>query len=502
MRDKLLVVFCCACSYAIAQLPQADTIAKPLSQKEQKKRDRKLSKELESPYRVWENVDVAYIITDEERRAFNGLSNDAERESFIEQFWLRRDPTPDTEENEFKEEHYRRIAYANERFASGIPGWKTDRGRTYIVYGPPDEIESHPSGGTYQIPQDQGGGQSQAFPFETWRYRFINGIGTNIVFEFVDQAMSGEYHITIDPTEKNALAHTPMSPQQPTTGASSMRDEFAPLEQLAKWGRAPDVKYKDLDAMVTTNVRYNTLPMRVQTDFIPVTPASIYANITLQFDSKDLQFLEKDGVSKATINLYGRITTMSRRVVRVFEDVVSVEGTSQLSAVYQETIPLPPGRYRLNIAAKDVTGGNTTTYEAALDVPQYEEDKLAASSLILADLIEPVPARRVGVGQFVIGDTKVRPRVSANFRNDEKLGIYVQLYHFVPGSIEYQITQNGTDAVMLDHTEEQAAASQVTVKKWLPLSSFAPGLYTLRIKAVDRNGQTITPSATFTVVQP
>jgi len=211
MRDKLLVVFCCARLFAIAQPPQAETITKPLSQKEKKKRDEKLRRELESPYKIWLNVDVAYIITDEERRAFNGLSNDAERESFIEQFWLRRDPTPDTEENEFKEEHYRRIAYANERFASGIPGWKTDRGRTYIVYGPPDEIESHPSGGTYQLPQDQGG-QSQAFPFETWRYRFIQGIGTNVVFEFVDQTMSGEYHITIDPNEeKRTGAHSDVS---------------------------------------------------------------------------------------------------------------------------------------------------------------------------------------------------------------------------------------------------------------------------------------------------
>jgi GWxTD domain-containing protein len=165
MRDKLLVVVFSLCSFAIAQPPQADTIAKPLSTKEKKARDRKLRRELESPYKIWVNQDVVYIISNEERQAFNNLSNDAERESFIEQFWLRRDPTPDTQENEFKEEHYRRIAYVNDHFASGIPGWKTDRGRTYIVYGPPDEIDSHPSGGTYQLPQDQGGGQSQAFPF-------------------------------------------------------------------------------------------------------------------------------------------------------------------------------------------------------------------------------------------------------------------------------------------------------------------------------------------------
>ncbi|MGD0300512.1 MAG: GWxTD domain-containing protein [Bryobacteraceae bacterium] len=485
MRDKLLVVFCSLCSFAIAQTVQPDTTAQPLSAKEKKKRDQKLRHELQSPYRIWLNVDVAYIITDEERRAFRQLSNDDERESFIEQFWLRRDPTPDTQENEFKEEHYRRIAYANEHFASGIPGWKTDRGRTYIVYGPPDEIDSHPSGGTYQLPQDQGGGQSQAFPFETWRYRYIERIGTNAVFEFVDTTMSGEYHITIDPTEKNALAHTPMSPQPPATGTPSMRDEFTPLELLSNWGRPPAIKYTDLEAMVSTTVRYNTLPMLVRTDFIPVTPASIYANITLQFSA-----------SNPTVNLYGRITTLSRRVVQVFEDVVTVDSASQLSAVYQKTIPLAPGRYRLSIAAKDVTGGDTATYEAALDVPPFEQDKLAASSLILADLIERV----AGAGQFVIGDTKVRPRVTATFRNDEKLGIYLQLYHFTNGTLEYQITNSSTNAVVLDTTEEEHSASQLTVKKWLPLNSLSPGEYTLRITAVDRKlGDEIARSATFTI---
>src|SRR5271157_5409532 len=94
--------------------PQRETIARPLSEREKKKRDEKLRKELETPYRKWLNEDVAYIITDEERAAFKRLQTDEEREQFIEQFWLRRDPTPDTVENEFKEEHYRRIAYANE----------------------------------------------------------------------------------------------------------------------------------------------------------------------------------------------------------------------------------------------------------------------------------------------------------------------------------------------------------------------------------------------------
>src|SRR5690242_3851057 len=186
-----------------------ETVAKPLSEKERKKKEEKLRKELETPYRKWLNEDVGYIITDEERAAFKRLQNDEEREQFIENVWLRRDPTPDTVENEFKEEHYRRIAYANEHFASGSPGWKADRGRIYITFGPPDERDEHPSGGTYERPPEEGGGETTTYPFEDWRYRYIEGIGNDVLVEFVDPTMTGEYHMTMDPSEKDALARVP-----------------------------------------------------------------------------------------------------------------------------------------------------------------------------------------------------------------------------------------------------------------------------------------------------
>ena len=162
---------------------------------------------LATPYQKWLNEDVVYIITDEERAAFHRLQADEERETFIEQLWLRRDPTPGTLENEFREEHYRRIAYANERFASRIPGWKTDRGRIYITYGPPDEIDDHSSGGTYQRPAEEGGGTTSTFPFQQWRYRYIEGIGSNVIIEFVDPTMTGEFRMTMDPAEKDALRY-------------------------------------------------------------------------------------------------------------------------------------------------------------------------------------------------------------------------------------------------------------------------------------------------------
>ena len=147
-----------------------ETVAKPLTKKQIAKKQKELEKELQGPWKKWLDTDVVYIITDEEKRAFKQLKTDDERQSFVESFWQRRDPTPDTEENEYRDEHYRRIAYANDHYASGIPGWKTDRGMIYIKYGAPDEIDSHPSGGSYERPIEEGGGETSTYPFEDWRY--------------------------------------------------------------------------------------------------------------------------------------------------------------------------------------------------------------------------------------------------------------------------------------------------------------------------------------------
>jgi GWxTD domain-containing protein len=521
-----------------------ETVAKPLSEKEKRRREAKLRKELETPYKKWLTEDVAYIITDEERQAFKRLATDDEREQFIEGFWLRRDPTPDTAENEFKEEHYRRIAYANERYASGIPGWKADRGRIYITFGPPDEIESHPSGGSYERPPEEGGGTTSTFPFEKWRYRWIEGIGTDINIEFVDPTMTGEYRMTMDPSEKDALLYVPnagltlmeqmgMSSKtdrfnrtdgthlgQAFGGTPARMNQFERLEQFAKLQKPPVIKFKDLEAVVNTRITFNILPMKVRADFIRVTNSSVLTNLTLQLENKDLQFQAKDGVQKAVVNIYARVSTMSRRVVNVFEDTVTVDSPAELlqamatkSSMYQKSLPLAPGMYRLNMVVKDIVGGNMNNYEMALNVPHFDDEKLASSSLILADLIEKVPTRSIGTGPFVVGGSKVRPRLSESFRRDEKMGIYLQLYNFGPdektqkpnGSIEYEVVKNGSNEKILDFTEEigtmpGVSANQVTIEKLLPLQSLAPGQYTLKMKVTDKTRkQTLTPSTTFTV---
>src|SRR6202790_546335 len=391
-----------------------DPLKRPTNEKQRKKNERALKQELSRPYKKWLEEDGVWIITDEERAAFKQLSNDEERDNFIEAFWQRRDPTPDTEENEYKEEHYRRIAYANEHYAAGIPGWKSDRGRIYIMYGPPDENESHPSGGTYERPMEEGGGETSTFPFEDWRYRYLEGIGQEVIIEFVDTCMCGDYHMTMDRSEKDALLNTPNAglTLYEQMGMSSKADRFSGgglerlgrgpfsndlqtkqfdrLEQFYKLQKPPAVKFKDLEEVVSHKISVNLMPFDVRTDFVRVTSDTVLVPITVQVKNRDVTFVNKDGVQRGTVNIFGRVTTLTGKIVQTFEDTVQVDVPAELlpkvtenSSVYWKALPLRPNLYRIDIAVKDVNGDRSGLWSSRLPVPAYEDDRLAASSLIV-----------------------------------------------------------------------------------------------------------------------
>ncbi len=395
--------------------------------------------QLELPWLKWLNEDVTYIITDQERQQFQQLKTDEERESFVEQFWLRRDPTPGTEENEFKAEHYRRIAYANARFATGNPGWRSDRGKIYIMFGPPDEIDSHPADG-------------YSPPTESWRYRSIPGIGNNVAIEFVDAAMNGEYRMSLDPAE---------IPVQPPPQA----------QQVPK-------KFKDLENAIGQTSTYDILPMMVRADYIRVTGASVMTNITVQFENRDLKFEDDGGVQKSMVNILGRISTMARRPVSVFERPLEIDTpltglplVMPQHSIFQQSLPLAPGMYRLNIVAKDVVSGRMNAYEVGLNVPQFEAGRLTAGSLILADALAHFPAGEgPGDANFAIGNMRVRPRLGNRFAREEKLGIYLQIYNFTPdektqkaaGAIEYEIDKTGSNEKVMDFSEAVGSISDAS----------------------------------------
>jgi GWxTD domain-containing protein len=531
------------------QAPEQDPLKRPLTEKQKKANAKALKQELGKTYKKWLDEDVRWIITDEERAAFKELSNDEERDQFIEAFWARRDPTPDTPENEFKEEHYRRIAYANEHFAAGIPGWKTDRGRIYIMYGPADEIESHPSGGTYDRPMEEGGGTTSTFPFEDWRYRYLEGVGQEVIIEFVDTCMCGDYHMTMDRSEKDALLYTPnagltlyeqMGMANKTsrftgggierlgTGplqASENAKQFDRLEQFAKLNKPPEVKFKDLEEVVTHKISVNLMPFDVLTDFVKVTSDTVLVPITIQLKNKDITFVNKDGVERGTVNIFGRLTTIAGRVAQTFEDTVQRDVPPELlpketenASVYWKAVPLRPGRYILEIVAKDVNGDRVGTWRKGIQVPEYNDDRLETSSLVLADLMHAVPSRSVGAGNFVIGDTFVRPRVPAadgkpaSFKRDQKLNLWMQVYnlgvdektHKPSATVEYNVVNAATNKAVIhtiESTEQMGnVGDQLTLKKTLSAADLQPGLYRLQITVNDNiSKQTVDPSTTFNV---
>ena len=515
------------------------TPPKEKTSKEEKRRQKAIQKEMESPYKKWLSDEVPYIITDEERGAFKTFSTDEEREQFIEQFWERRNPNPGSPENEFREEYYRRIAYSNEHYASGIPGWKTDRGRIYIMYGPPDEIEDHPSGGTYDRPPEEGGGQTSTFPFQQWRYRYIEGIGSNIILEFVDPTMTGEFHMTMDPGEKDALLHVPnagltqmeamgmaskrdrftrtdgMTIGQPLGGETASMNEFSRLDLYAKIFKPPSVKFKDLRAVVTSRLTAQLLPFDVRTDFMRVTEESVLTPVTIQAANRDLQFENKEGVMHAVLDIFGQITSLGGRIVSTFEDAVVLDVPENdfqryvdRKSVYQKVVPLRPGRYKLTVVLKDDLSGHMGSLELGIQVPRFVEEQLASSSLILADLIQPLPTAQVGSGPFVIGGTKVRPSVNQQFTRDQNLGIYMQVYnlavdpqtHRPSADIQYEIIKDGKP--VLSQTEQAAklanASQQVTLQKTMPLKALQPGKYSVQIKVTDNiKTQSVSRSASF-----
>ncbi len=419
------------------------------------------------------------------------------------------------------------------------------------MYGSADEVESHPSGGTYQRPMEEGGGETSTFPFEQWRYRYLEGIGQEVIIEFVDDCQCGAYEMTLDRSKKDALKYTPNAGlsqyeqmglaskanrftggglEQLPTGPGSANNatkQFDRLEQFAKLQAPPPVKYKDLEEIVNTKIITNLMPFDVRTDFVKVTGDTVLVPITIQMKYRDITFANKDGVQRGIVNIFGRVTTLSGRIVQTFEDPAQVDVMPELlpkmaenSSVYWKAIPLRPGRYKIDIAVKDVNGDRKGVWSRGIQVPEYSDDKLSTSSLIVADVMEPVPTKDVSTGSFVIGLNKVRPRVApadgkpALFKRnrDQKVNFWVQVYnlgvdgktHKPSATFEYAIINIATNKPVVQKTESTDTmgnvGEQVTLQKSIASANLQPGVYRIDIKVNDNvSKQTIDPSATFAV---
>jgi len=501
---------------------------------------RNVKPELKKAYKDWLEKDVTYIITDEEKKAFKKLATDDERERFIEEFWRRRDPDPDTDENEFKEEYYERIAYANEHFASGIPGWKSDRGRIWIMYGKPDERETHPMGGQYERPSYEGGGSTSTYPFETWFYRYIAGVGSGVEIEFVDPTGSGEYRIARNPNEKDAMLMIPgagltLSEQLGLSDKSDrvanlggignpgyQREQDSPfsrLQLLADLSRPPQVKFNDLATAVNTGViEENPLNSDVRVDFFRQSDERVITAFTIQAENKDLVFQDSGGLQQARMNIFGRVTSVAGRRVTTFEDPVITTATPQelteakdRKSAYQKAVPLPPGTYKVDIIVRDVASGATGIRHVGFTVPRYDQQKLSTSTLVLAAKMESL-IDKPAVGQFVIGTTKVIPNVSGTYHRGQPVGVFMQVYNagidqttLRPSvDVEYALLKDGKEVGKMaeDWRGMSDSGQRLTLARLIDTRTLPTGEYQIVIRIRDRvSGQTLSPTEKFTVVQ-
>jgi hypothetical protein len=411
------------------------------------------------------------------------------------------------------------------------------------MWGPADEVQSHPSGGSYDRPASEGGGETSTYPFEDWRYRYLEGIGENVEIEFVDPTMSGEYKLTMDPSEKDALLYVPGAGltemesmglasktsrfnntdgthlAQPLGMTPETMNEFSRLDLYAKIQQAPPVKFKDLEAVVTSRLVRDQVKFDYRWYFLRITSDTVLVPITVQIPTRQLSFQEKSGVDTATVNLFARITTLSGRIVQTFEDTVRRDVPASLlqqalvvPSIYQKAVPLSPGLYRLDIVLKDVNNGNVGVVNTRLAVPRFEDDQLSSSSLILADQILPVSSKDIGLGQFVLGDVKVRPKLDGSFGANDGMGVFLQVYnlkvddktHKADVSVQYRVMKDMTaDPVLkFDIAKDKLPehGEELTLENIITLGSLPPGPYKLEVSVTDNIAkQTITPAMAFTV---
>jgi GWxTD domain-containing protein len=473
-------------------------------------------------YRKWLEQDVVYIITEEERAVFLSLTTDEERDNFIQQFWARRDRDSSTPDNEFREEHYRRTQYANDQYAAGIPGWKTDRGRVYIVFGKPDEIESYPAGGSYQRKPHEGGGWTSVYPFEVWRYRYIEGVGEDIELEFVNDAGGNLYRLTMDPQAKDEFLHVPgmgFTDSELSKGEKSFdrvhriredglarnqgiefeRVKDSPLEKselLMKISTPPPIRFTDLKEKVTTRILYSTLPFKASYDFIRLTSQNYMVPITLSFDPAEISYRILEGMRHSRLQVYGLVTSIANRRVFEFDDEVVIdyaENRPKAEHTYQRKLPLPPGRFKIELLVKDTVSNHLGSAVFGIDIPAGDPQRLSTSSIMLGRGLEA--STQNPALPYVFGPYKLAPQVDRTFKRSDDLVFYVEAYNFQRDQmsqkpaleIKYGFAEPGalpgsyrpiTHGVTLDD-------DRVSVVRIVQLNAVSPGKHDLVLSITD-----------------
>lgn len=489
-------------------------------------KSRKTKVEDNKAFLEWPRKDVSLIITPEEQKAYDKLRTNEERENFIAEFWRRRDPTPDTEENEYKDEYYERIAYANEHFSSGKPGWLTDRGRIYVKWGKPDDVESHPAGGPYERAYYEGSGAATTYPFERWFYRNIPNVGSGIEVEFVDPSGSGEYRIARNPFEKMVMfPGNGVSPEDVAGfGVQNYRRQqdspFEVIDRLKNLEAPPPVNANGLGRSITNGpvIEDNVLTLEIKSHFFLQSDGRVITAFAIQTDNRELVFRDSGGLQTARLNIFGNVLTVTDRKLGAFEDTVTTTATAdeladakERKSVYGKALILGPGKYRLDVMVRDIDSGARGFQQLAFTVPKFEATKLETSSIVLAARLESVKGQ-TGLSPFTIGLTKVVPNISGVYHRGAPVGIYMQVYNAgidqttlrPAADVDYVLLKDGREISRQaeDWTGMSEAGQRLTLARLIDTRGLAPGEYEIQVRVRDHvTDQSLAPSVKFTVIQ-
>ncbi len=449
-------------------------------------------------FKKWLDEDAVYIITKDELAAAKRLKTAEEKDSFIRTFWERRDPTPGTPENEYRDEHYRRIAVADEKYTTSTDGWRTDRGKMYIRFGEPDSVDRNDSPGSTTM---RSGESHMIVRFETWEYRNIPGIGY-VKMTFVDRKMNGNYELTLNPADKLAkfgnedLALVASNPNNLTTLTETpdSSDWSNRINQYIAVNHPPEIRFKDLKAMVHVKLSYNVLPFSVRFDTLRGPGEKSVIPLTFEFDPSGVRFQDGPDGRRAQVNVYGAVTDISGRVAYEFEDAVSLNDATY----FQRFIALDPGRYKLSAVVKDVGSGNAGTREQVIVVSRRQQ-KLSTSSLMLADLLIAADPGEKLLDNFVISRFRVRPLVKPEISRSAPLSIYQEVYGFATDpktnqpeiSAVVQVFKKGDAAAVLTvpATSEELSTrfiDRLLIAKTLRLPELSTGEYIVRLAVSDK----------------
>jgi len=474
-------------------------------------------KKLPPRFKQWLEEEVVYIITPTEKEVFLQLKTDKERELFIKAFWKQRDPTPGTPENEFKEEHYRRINYANHHFGRGVPkpGWQTDRGRIYIILGEPRDIQSYT-------------GNSEIFNAEVWFYQGLSQYGLppgfNLIFyqknnvgEYVlyspssdgPQALLTSYfgdqadYMAAYRTLKRinpALANISLSlipGERAQFGRPSLASDIllqniisVPKKRLNDIYAKKFLMYKDIvEVDYSTNYIDNNHSVKIFQD-----PTGLFfVHYAVELNKFSVQQFEQTYSTHLKIN--GYVADHQDKTIYQFENSFSIKlNEEEIKKIYYlpfdlyDMFPLIPGSYQFSIIVKNEVSKEFTTFEKEITIPA-ETSSARLSSLILSYKLDKRPTDSKRLKPFKIGDHQLFFQPRNIFRPQDTLFVGFQILNLDPSLIQktelkFEFLKE-SQPFLTEVKKVSQYPDRMNFIQEFPLEKFPPGHYQIKISLIE-----------------